>query len=212
MPLRVKICGITDPAQGRAIAQLGADWLGFICVPRSPRYVTPNQIAAIAQHLPAETQRIGVFVDTPLTDILTIVQQANLTGIQLHGTESPDLCDQLREACPSLTLIKAFRLKHPDHLGQTHAFVDHVDALLLDAYHPTQHGGTGLTLDWTALQRFDPPVPWFLAGGLRPDNVLQAIALAQPDGIDLSSGVETAPGQKDLQKVQHLFTQIQPLR
>lgn len=220
LPWQVKICGITTPEQGQAIAHLGADLLGFICVPASPRYVTPANIRAIAQTLPHSTQRIGVFVNATLETIVATVATGDLTGVQLHGEESPEFCDHLRQALamaqrsdriPAATkifLIKAFRLQHPAQVAQTEGYGDRVDAFLLDAYHPTHHGGTGLTLDWQPLQTFAPPVPWFLAGGLTPENVQAAIALAQPHGIDLSSGVEHSPGQKDLQKVAHLFAQL----
>jgi phosphoribosylanthranilate isomerase len=220
LPWQVKICGITTPEQGRAIAHLGADLLGFICVQASPRYVTPAQIRAIAQAIPSPTQRIGVFVNAAIDEIVATVAAGGLTGVQLHGEESPEFCDRLRQALAAaqssaglpptsrVSLIKAFRLQHPAQISQTEGYGDRVDAFLLDAYHPTHHGGTGLTLDWQPLQTFAPPVPWFLAGGLTPDNVQAAIALAQPHGIDLSSGVERSPGQKDLQKVAHLFTQL----
>lgn len=210
--IRIKICGITQPEQGRAIAHQGADALGFICARQSPRYVTPTQIQAIVAALPGDLGRsvetVGVFVNASVTDILTVVETAALTTVQLHGEESPDVCQQLRDRYPALKLMKAFRVRHPDVLDQLEAYTSTVDSLLLDAYHPGQYGGTGRSLDWSALQGFRPPLPWYLAGGLTPENVVQAIALAHPDGIDLSSGVERSPGDKDLEKVQHLFTQL----
>jgi phosphoribosylanthranilate isomerase len=105
-------------------------------------------------------------------------------------------------------LIKAFRIRCPEDLAQTSAYDRRVDWLLLDAYHPHVGGGTGKTLDWQTLQEFQPILPWFLAGGLSPDNVQVALALVHPQGIDLSSGVERAPGDKDLQRVAQLFDQL----
>ncbi|MGF1538741.1 MAG: phosphoribosylanthranilate isomerase [Elainellaceae cyanobacterium] len=206
----VKICGITQADQAVAIAQLGADALGFICVPASRRYVEPEQIEAIAQVLQmqpqtAAVQRVGVFVDVPIDQICHIVDRTQLTGIQLHGDESPEACQHLRRLRPKINVIKALRVRSPETLAAVEAYQDSVDALLLDAFHPQAHGGTGQTLDWSGLKTFRPPVPWLLAGGITPENVATALATAQPDGIDLSSGVERSPGQKDLSKVAQLF-------
>lgn len=204
--MRVKICGITQIEQGRKIAALGANSLGFICVERSPRYVTPEQIKAIVEGLPPQVDKIGVFANSPLTEIITTVREANLTAIQLHGAETPEFCFQLRRAiAPKVELIKAFRLKSPESLAETTAYLDCVDTLLLDAYHPQMLGGTGKTLNWHDLAQFKPNLPWMLAGGLTPDNVIDALSRLKPDGIDLSSGVERSPGDKDLDKVKQLF-------
>ena len=212
MSLRVKICGITQPEQGRAIAQLGATALGFICAPTSPRYVTVPQIATIVANLPinAETgkpccDRIGVFVNADLDLICQTVALGHLNGVQLHGDETPELCDRLRQKLPGVELIKALRIQSAIALETIHPYQNSVDALLLDAYHPTLAGGTGKTLDWSALQQFCPPIPWFLAGGLTPDNILKALAGLHPHGIDLSSGVEISPGNKNLHQVAQLF-------
>jgi phosphoribosylanthranilate isomerase len=206
--MRVKICGITQPGQGQAIAELGATDLGFICVPASPRYLTPRQIQAIVRQLPPATGKIGVFAGAVPGEICRTVEIAQLTGVQLHGAESPDFCEELRQLLPAVELIKAFRLKTPDCFGELPAYWSAVDTLLLDAYHPQQLGGTGKTLNWQALQQFSPPLPWLLAGGLTPDNVVQALSLLRPSGIDLSSGVERSPGNKDLLKVTRLFQQL----
>ena len=204
--MRVKICGITQVEQGREIAALGANSLGFICVKRSPRYVTPLQIKAIVDALPANIDKVGVFADLPLSEIVAIAEQAKLTAIQLHGSESPALCARLRQSFPpEMELIKAFRIKNRQSLQNTCAYTD-VDTLLLDAYHPQMLGGTGETLNWQDIRQFKPDKPWMLAGGLNPDNIDDALSNLKPDGIDLSSGVERSPGDKDLDKVARLFT------
>ncbi|HEY9648286.1 MAG TPA: phosphoribosylanthranilate isomerase [Chroococcidiopsis sp.] len=210
--LRVKICGITKPEQGQAIAQMGATSLGFICVPQSPRYVTPHQIRAVVDALTIPVDRVGVFVDASLDTIADTVAIANLSAIQLHGSESIAFCQQCRDRLPQIELIKAFRVRASATLQEAIAYADQVDTLLLDAYHPHLYGGTGQTLDWQTLQRFQPACPWLLAGGLTPDNVLEAIRLAQPHGVDLSSGVEQAAGDKDLSQVARLFAQLHTLR
>ena len=207
--MRVKICGITQIKQGQEIAALGANSIGFICVERSPRYITPDKIKAIANELPAKTDKVGVFADHSVAEITKVVDRANLTSVQLHGKESPDFCDRLRSAiAPEIEIIKAFRIKTADSLKETAEYTSCVDTLLLDAYHPQMLGGTGETIDWQDLIEFKPSLPWMLAGGLTPDNVSQALSRLKPDGIDLSSGVERSPGDKDLDKVAQLFEAI----
>lgn len=213
MGLRVKICGVTKPDQGAAIAKLGAHALGFICVPESPRYVTPEQIALVVAALPTRLgkilcDRIGVFVNAPLETIVHTVKTGQLSGVQLHGDESPEFCYHLRERLPSVELIKAFRVRSSASLQQSLLYQTSVDTLLLDAYHPTLTGGTGKTLDWKSLQQFHPTIPWLLAGGLTPHNILEALSQVTPDGIDLSSGVEQSPGLKDMHKVTQLFSNL----
>ncbi|MFP4123663.1 MAG: phosphoribosylanthranilate isomerase, partial [Coleofasciculus sp.] len=203
--MRVKICGITKPEQGQAIAQKGATALGFVCVPASPRYVTPTQIGLIVDSLTISVDTIGVFANACVEDICATVTQARLNGIQLHGSESPEFCSQLRQFLPEIELIKALRVKTPEDLQLADRYVSCVDTLLLDAYHPQMLGGTGKTLDWETLAEFNPPLPWFLAGGLTPENIGGALKRLHPDGIDLSSGVERSPGDKDLDKVALLF-------
>ena len=217
--LRVKICGITDPHQGRSILQLGATALGFICAPQSPRYVMIEQIRAIGVELSLAqvdrsppVDRIGVFVDANLETIVKTVGIGELSGVQLHGNESPQFCDRLRSVLPKVELIKALRVRSSEALLQAADFQTVVDTLLLDAYHPEMVGGTGQTLDWQALGQFQPVCPWLLAGGLTPDNVLAALELVQPQGIDLSSGVEDRPGVKNLAKVARLFEQLRSFR
>ncbi|MEY3223264.1 MAG: hypothetical protein RLZZ203_2120 [Cyanobacteriota bacterium] len=206
--MRVKICGITQPQQSIAIASLGATALGFICVPSSPRYVTIAQIQAALAPLPPNIDKIGVFANTTISEIRQVVQESGLTGVQLHGDETPEFCYQLRQSLSQVEIIKALRVRSLEHLQTTTNYTDYVDTLLLDAYHPQQLGGTGQTLDWQMLERFNPSLPWFLAGGLTPDNILTALSQITPNGIDLSSGVEHSPGNKDLDQVALLFQNL----
>ena len=214
--LQVKICGITKVEQGLAIAQLGATALGYICVTKSPRYITPEQIAPITTAVLAEYPEVahfGVFANAGVADMAAIARQSSLTTLQLHGDETPALCQLLRDALemsgmPKVKIVKALRIREAADLDEARRYEPHVDMLLLDAYHPDQLGGTGETLDWQALQAFSPSCPWFLAGGLKPDNVRIALSQLSPNGIDLSSGVERSPGDKDLAKVQLLIEQL----
>ena len=212
----VKICGITQVEQGLAIAQLGADALGYICVRKSPRFVEDAAIAPITQAVTdkyPDVEHFGVFANAPLTDILSTVKTVGLTVVQLHGDETTATCQLLRDALKQsglakTKLVKAIRVRTNQDLDTARSYEPVVDRLLLDAYHPDQLGGTGKTLDWDALKAFAPARPWFLAGGLNPDNVQTALEALSPDGIDLSSGVERSPGDKNLDKVRQLLERV----
>jgi len=211
--MQVKICGLKSPQQAQAIANLGFNIFGFICVEASPRYVTPSQIQQVLG--PLNTKKnltaIGVCANLDLDQLQNILNQTSLTGIQLHGDETPEFCQQVKQRFPQHQLIKALRLRRGEDLNLAEQYFNVVDVLLLDAYHPQQLGGTGKTLPWQDLQSFRPPLPWWLAGGLNPNNLDLALAHLQPDGLDLSSGVESGPADKDLTKVQQLHDQLQQL-
>ncbi|MGF1521105.1 MAG: phosphoribosylanthranilate isomerase [Leptolyngbyaceae cyanobacterium] len=210
--LWVKICGLTQVEQAVAIARLGASAIGFICVRSSPRYVTPLQIQAMSQALLAdahdEVERVGVFVNADWDTLDEAIAIGQLTTLQLHGQESQATCIKVRHTYPDLKVIKAFRIRSKADLGSIAIYEDVVDALLLDAYHPRQLGGTGKTLPWQSLQHLQPSKPWILAGGLNPENVEQALAMLSPQGIDLSSSIETSPGNKSMEKAQRLFATL----
>ncbi len=207
--MRVKICGITQVDQGHAIANMGATALGFICVSASPRYVAPTQLQTLTQNLPSHIQKIGVFANAEIDEIRALVEQTALTGVQLHGSESPQYCQNLRDILPQVEILKAFKIRDTASLNAVETYRETADTFLLDAYHPQLLGGTGKTLDWQSLQAFQPSRPWLLAGGLTPENIKTALNQLQPHGIDLSSGVERSPGDKDLKKVARLFEQLQ---
>jgi len=206
--MRIKICGITQPQQGKAIASFGATALGFICVPTSPRYVTIAQIQAVMEQLPERIDKIGVFANTSIEKIIQTVADSGLTGVQLHGDEESEFCQRLRRSLPNVEILKALRIRSFEDIDKASSYTVCVDTLLLDAYHPQQLGGTGKTLDWTMLEQFSPSCPWFLAGGLTPDNIVEALGQVNPSGIDLSSGVERGPGDKHLDKVAQLFERL----
>jgi phosphoribosylanthranilate isomerase len=209
---RIKICGLTQPDQAYAIAQMGVHALGFIGVPSSPRFVTPSQLIAIVEHLPPFTERVVVLADSTDEEIEQYSIRARVSIIQLHGAESPERCAQIQVRFPWLRLIKAFRIRSADDLAKTEAYAAVVDSYLLDAYHPDQLGGTGQTLDWEELVAYKPSRPWILAGGLTPDNIHLALSRLTPHAIDLSSGVEDSPGQKNLERVHSLIQAIQSIR
>lgn len=206
--MRIKICGLTRLDQAAAIADLGATDIGFICVKKSPRYITPAQIAPIVAGLPQAIGKVGVFAHQSPAEIAEIVAAANLSVVQLHSDESPEFCAEVRTLLPNLEMIKAIRIGDRQSLEIAKTYESVVDTLLLDAYHPDQLGGTGHTINWQDLQQFFPSIPWLLAGGLKPSNLKEALSLLHPDGIDLSSGVEDAPGQKNLQQVRQLMVNL----
>ena len=214
----IKICGLTKLDQAQAIAKMGVDALGFICVSSSPRYISATAIGQITSSLlPAQSEiarsseldLIGVFLNASMRELCETVALAGLNAVQLHGDESPEFCDQLRSQLSTtnskIKLIKALRVKDRAGLEQAHLFSNVVDAVLLDAYDPRMAGGTGKTLDWQMLRDFRPACDWWLAGGLSPENVATAIALVAPNGLDISSGVERSAGDKDLTKVKRFL-------
>lgn len=201
----IKICGITKPDQAEAIANLGADYLGYICVPSSPRYVTPNQVQQLSAAAGRAIAQVGVFMDASLDDIALYLEQSYLNAIQLHGAESPAFCAAAKLRFPEARLIKAFRVKNSQTLTTAIAYAQWVDVVLLDAYDPNLAGGTGKSIEWQSLRGFHPNCDWWLAGGLNPENFPAAIAQIQPQGVDVSSGVEHSPGNKNLEAVKILI-------
>jgi phosphoribosylanthranilate isomerase len=206
--MRIKICGITTVEQGTAIAQMGATDLGFICVPSSPRYLNLTKLQPLVVALGSVANTVGVFADFSVMTIAHVVGLTELNTVQMHGNESIEFCQELRAALPETEIIKAWRVRSSEDLDKIAAYSDVVDSLLLDAYHPDALGGTGQTLDWEQLSAFNPPIPWLLAGGLTPDNICTALSQLDPAGIDLSSGVEVSPGNKDLALVDRLFANL----
>jgi phosphoribosylanthranilate isomerase len=206
--MRIKICGITTVEQGTQIARMGATDLGFICVPNSPRYLKLAQLQTLVSELAGVANTVGVFADFSVATISHVVALTNMDTVQLHGTESIEFCQELRQALPDTEIIKAWRVRTSSDLVAIQAYSPVVDSLLLDAYDPNALGGTGQTLDWEQLSTFKPSIPWLLAGGLTPDNVCTALSQLYPDGIDLSSGVEVSPGDKNLDLVERLFVNL----
>lgn len=201
--VRVKICGITNVGDALAAAEAGADFLGFIFYPPSARYVTPEQAGVVIAALrlwEGETGRqhptrtVGVFVDEELDRVREAIRECHLDYAQLHGEEPPEYVAALGQQA-----IKALRVRSAADVARLEAY--EAAAYLLDAYHPTKSGGTGQAWDWglaTAAKKYGPVI---VAGGLTPANVAGAVRRVRPYGVDVSSGVESSPGRKDIAKV-----------
>jgi phosphoribosylanthranilate isomerase len=204
--LWIKICANTSLADAQLAAEAGADAVGFVFAP-STRRVTPDEVAQIVPHLPANVEKIGVFVDTPLDQVIATVENCKLTGVQLHVEIDGDAPARLREHFgPALRILRVVHFG-PNAEEQVAALSKdpNIDAMLVDSRTATAVGGTGVAFDWEAARRgvFAKAGRQRLvvAGGLRPDNVAAAIAKLAPWGVDVASGVESSPGQKDRAKV-----------
>jgi phosphoribosylanthranilate isomerase len=191
--VRLKICGITNWTDARRAVDSGADFLGFNFYPASPRYVTPAKARRIVQKLPKRIAAVGVFVNEPEEKMLSIARSVGLNYLQLHGDESPAAVARLRRSLP---VIKALRVKRPFRTAQI-ARYRAASALLLDGFDRRLRGGTGKTFDWKIARRAASRARVFVAGGLAPENVAEAIRTARPYAVDVSSGVESRPGKKD---------------
>jgi phosphoribosylanthranilate isomerase len=195
MPVKVKICGITNLADGMAAAEAGADALGFVFYDQSPRHVSVEAAASLIRQLPPFVMKVGVFVNAPEDLVVWAIRECGLNLLQFHGDEAPEYCLQF-----GLMSMKAFRVRDAASLQAVLGY--HTDAWLLDAYSPGKPGGTGETFNWDlALEAQGWGRPIFLAGGLTSENVAEAVRCARPYGVDASSGVEAAPGRKDHAKV-----------
>ena len=219
----VKICGITQPAQGKQIAALGADAIGLVFA-KSPRKVAPIMARKIVEGLPEGFPTVGVFVNSTAAEINSVVSQAGIRYVQLHGNEPAEILAEINAPC-----IKVFTMRGENWLAEIRAFLDtlgeddgkkpaNLAAILIDTYNPTMAGGTGESFDWNSVAaarkngQMDALPPLMLAGGLKPENVAEAIKLVNPWGVDVSSGVESEPGIKNMDKVEAFLEAVRSFR
>jgi phosphoribosylanthranilate isomerase len=207
MSLWIKICANTSLEDALLAVEAGADAVGFVFAP-SPRRISVVQVAAITSHLPAEVEKIGVFVDAGLDEIYSTVRQCKLTGVQLHSESGEELPHKLRERLgPELRILRVvhFGNQAAEQAAQL-ARNASLDAILVDSRTATAVGGTGVTFDWasarkTLFENVETSKRLIAAGGLNLENVAEAIATLRPWGVDVASGVEEAPGRKSAAKV-----------
>ena len=205
--LFVKICGITRSQDAELAAGLGANALGFVCWPNSPRYISAEAASAITANVPANVLKIGVFVDQPAEEVARVMDEIGLDVAQLHGHESPEYCRELTKkyvgSAVRRTVIKAVAMSGNGSVNI--ADFDPDVLLLIDAHDPEKFGGTGKTVNWDAAREIAATRRTILAGGLNAANVKLAVRSVRPYGVDVSSGVESSPGVKDPNRMRALF-------
>lgn len=192
--VKVKICGITTIEDALTAVEAGADALGFVFYDKSPRCVEPDKAAGIIRALPPFVTAVGLFVNADIDFLNSTAECCGLDLIQLHGDETPDFCSLVNRR-----VVKVFRIRDAQSLDPMKDY--RVAGYLLDAYSPQIYGGTGLTFNWDIARDAKKHGPIILAGGLTPDNVREAVDAVRPYAVDVSSGVEAAPGRKDPDKV-----------
>lgn len=203
-PVQVKLCGLTRVEEAVACAELGAAAIGCVFYDKSPRCVTPAAARDIRRALPPQVACVGVFVDEPFERIMAVAAETGITAVQLHGTEPPELVQRLRRE--GLFVIKALFAGREPGLGQAPHYP--ASALLAECGRGPLPGGNAQAWDWSQAAAVSRHHPLILAGGLTPDNAVQAFRAALPDALDVSSGVEAAPGRKDLGNVARLMAAV----
>ena len=199
---RVKICGITRPEHARAAAGAGADAIGLVFYEPSPRYVSRDRARAVCEALPPLVSVVGLFVNPEPREVEAVIEGLPVDLLQFHGDEPPELC-----AGTGKPYVKAVRVRTRDDIVETAERYTDARALLLDAHHDTLWGGTGSSFDWNVVPD-DVGRPIVLAGGLTPENVADAIRLVRPFAVDVSGGVESAPGEKDARSMERFMKEV----
>ncbi|HET6489268.1 MAG TPA: phosphoribosylanthranilate isomerase [Syntrophales bacterium] len=200
--VQIKICGITNIEDGLAAASAGADVLGFVFHPASPRHVTPERAREIIGTLPPALCTVGVFVNVPAVEVLQTAEFCGLDFIQLHGSETREYCRRF----PRERLIKALSFRSEEEFSSIADYP--VKAFLVDAHDPVRFGGTGKTCDWNLARKVAALHPLILAGGLGEGNILAALETVHPLAVDISSGVEVHPGKKDHEKIRAVVAAV----
>ena len=210
MPTKVKICGLTTEDTVVGAVDHGADAVGFVFYPPSPRYVTNRQAGYLAARLPRSVFSVGLFVDPSNETLDDILGEVDLSMLQLHGKETPERLSELK-ARYGRPVMKALGISEAGDLVKAEAYFDIADYMLFDAKPPqnaTHPGGNAVYFDWTLLQRDPMPKQWMLAGGLTPANVSEAIAISHAPWVDVSSGVESRKAVKDIKLIEQFIEAV----
>jgi phosphoribosylanthranilate isomerase len=210
MPAEVKICGITDEAAMDAAIEAGANYVGLVFYPPSPRAVTPERAAELVEFTPGEITKVGLFVDPDDALLETVLTQVRLDLLQLHGSETPERIEAIRLEY-GLPVMKVISVATAEDMAAAEPFLAVTDRLLFDAKPPkgaVLPGGNAVSFDWSILTGRKWGVPWMLAGGLTPANVAEAIRVSGALAVDVSSGVESAPGIKDAGKIRAFIAAV----
>jgi phosphoribosylanthranilate isomerase len=205
MPVRTKICGVNSRAALDAAIAGGAGFVGFVFYPPSPRALTTEAAAALAAAVPPVIAKVGLLVDDPDERIAEILARVSLDMLQLHGKETPTRVDDIRRRF-GIPVMKAVKIAEAADLALADRYIGHADWLLFDAKPPPQMtgalpGGNALSFDWQLLAGRSWPSPWMLSGGLSSDNLAEAVRISGAHVVDVSSGVESQPGQKDPERI-----------
>lgn len=214
MPVSVKICGITKPEHANLAAFYGARWLGFVFFKKSPRNLSLRDATAMRRMLPSSTERVGLFVNADHDFIEDAVDALDLDWIQLHGDEYPHEAQLLKNRL-GISIIKAIGVSEAADIDKADLFTPHADAILFDAKPPQgadRPGGNATSFPWNLLAGKKLPYPWMLAGGLTPENLQQAVQESGAHALDVSSGVEDAPGKKSGEKIEAFLRAAKAVR
>lgn len=207
--VKVKICGLTNLADTLKACECGADLLGFLFAPESPRYIDAELVKRMIKEVPRGIEKVGLFKDQTLDEVVKNVMNCGLSAVQLHGDESPEYCeelvDRLEQEGRGIKVIKTFKVKYKILASTPLEAYESADYYLFDTFHPKMMGGTGVKFDWEILKEFKGERPFFLAGGLTPGNIVEAVKKVRPYGVDVSSGVERTIGKKDEKKVKEFI-------
>lgn len=203
--VKVKICGITNLEDAKAAVDMGADILGFNFYPKSPRFILPDKALEIINKLPTFVDMAAVLVDALFDQVKDLAELGFLNWLQFHGDETPEYCDAFKWF--NIKTIKAIRVASKDYAEQAKTY--YTDAILLDAFDKSLYGGTGKSFDWSLLTDINKRI--FLAGGINPENAVEAVETGVY-GIDICSGIEESPGKKDHGKMKKLFENLEHVR
>lgn len=215
MIVHAKICGINDANAMQAAVAAGAQYVGLVFYPPSPRALNPDQAAELGIHIPDEVTTVGLFVDPDDELVDDVLAKVSLGLLQLHGSENPARCQELR-ARTGLPVMKAIKVTDQADIQSAQAYVDAVDFLMFDAKAPKDMknalpGGNALSFDWTLLSGQSWSLPWMLAGGIHLDNVIEAVQASGATIVDVSSGVESEPGRKDPARIEAFLDAVKNL-
>ena len=213
MSVAAKICGLSTPETVAAAIAGGARFVGFVFFPPSPRHLSPAQAGSLIRGVPAGVTRVGVFVDPDDALLESVLAASPLDLIQLHGEETPERVVQIKKRFGKKAM-KAIKIAGESDLAAAPRYYGVADWLMFDARPPkaaTRPGGNALTFDWELLRTHKWPVPWMLSGGLTPANVAEAVRVSRATAVDVSSGVESAPGIKDVAKIRAFLAAISGL-
>ncbi len=208
---KVKICGITNAQDALWAANLGADFIGLNFYPQSPRKVSVKHAKELVSQVPPFVQAIGIFVDEPLASLTKIVKSVPLKNVQLHGQETPEYCQAVKAL--GVKVVKALRLQKPLEPSDLAPYEGSVDYFLFDTYSAEAPGGTGQPFSWDWTKAMEgSALPWFLSGGLKPANILEAIKAAHPPLVDVCSGVEKSQTRKDYDAMKNFIQAAKSIR